>query len=519
MNHRLHSQVRAAAVEVAQLMPKDPSQVVRKLPNYSTEDIIKAVLDNHSKPDHANDTAKAVSVIKRLTSSRTEQVYLCWAITRELLKYDEDPTGSQYVFNPDDAVQHCASGEETDCKTYTLFCTSLLRNLGIDYTIKFVSYDANSSKVTHVYCQAKPENVWMSVDTTIAEFATEVIPFYHPKIFYMNRVENAGLVQISGASKRIEYKPTMLQVNAERPISEAELQTRLFIQNRNIMRDLVAQKRQAAGKSIDGIGSPVLKIDEEISEANKVLGDILTGDVAGIGRKADKKKGKAKQILQNIADKVKQGTKGVVHLATAPARLAMKTILEKLLPSAAPMFLYLFVNDMNLIRKLPAKVRAKRKRAEMLMNFVVRRLEMSQQTFMLICRNGILKRYGKQPETVIAEAMRGKVSGAAVGVIPPQVIQAAVQLVAHIVKFIVQRKKDKASDEADNITDADAPDLAADFAAAPGDQFTTTESLSTLAGEVKTQPDELNEEPSSQGAAQPGENGGSEPTVRKTGWC
>jgi hypothetical protein len=512
--------------EVSQLIRRDPSAVRQHKPNYDTVDIVDIIRYTYGLPDHVNDTRQAVApILKAFPTNIEGQVFAAWYITKKLLRYGVDPDGSQYVFNPSDSLQTVEKGGATDCKSFTLFVTSLLKNMSIPHGVKFVSYKpGENSPVSHVYAIAVINGKAVPVDTTIDQYGKEVTPFYNPLIF-MDREENAGLFSVSGAPDETakggyqappRYNATMLQVDFSRPMTEAELQAKLFIQNRYILRDLISTKRGAAGKTIDGIASPVTSIDREIEEAFQIVADINSGDVAGIGRKAKKKKGKAKEVLQNIANKVKNGTKAVVELPGKAVKGFLKNLVEKFLPAAAPATsLYLFINDMNLIRRLPEKVRRKRKRQEQMMNMITRRTGLSQQSYLMICRNGILKRFGKQPEAVIADAMRSKIRGIGdVGVIPPAVIQAAIQLFAGIFKFFKDKKQ--AADEA-AFSEADAPDLNADFAGF------SDESLATA---VKNQPDQLNEEPTEEGAAAPSSDSdnsggsGKKPTgPKKTGWC
>jgi hypothetical protein len=193
--------------------------------------------------------------------------------------------------------------------------------------------------------------------------------------------------------------------------------------------------------AIEAVDSPDVEIEMEIiaedaekcaySIANKVsgIGSISGKKAVRQAKKAEKKakkeskkaakkaakatkrknkpKGKTGKFLKKVAEKVKKGAKAVAKVVTTPQRLAIKGVLELSLPKAAPFFLYLFINDPALIAKLPAKVRNKRKKAERIANFIVEGIGMKRAHFMGIVRNGILKKYGKEPEKVIADQMKG----------------------------------------------------------------------------------------------------------------
>jgi hypothetical protein len=96
---------------------------------------------------------------------------------------------------------------------------------------------------------------------------------------------------------------------------------------------------------------------------------------------------------------------------TAPARLAVKGILEISIPKAAPFFLYLFVTDKAEIEKLPSKVKSKREKASKIADFIVNAIGMKRDHLMGIIRNGIEKKYGKAPERVIELQKTGQISG------------------------------------------------------------------------------------------------------------
>ena len=87
--------------------------------------------------------------------------------------------------------------------------------------------------------------------------------------------------------------------------------------------------------------------------------------------------------------------------------------------------------------------------------------------FMGIVRNGIMKQYGKSPEDVIADQMKGKVSG--VGSIIGAVVGIVIKLISVVVKLFKGKKgkipkvtKDDAPDPADwgDVTASAVTDLA-----------------------------------------------------------
>lgn len=185
---------------------------------------------------------------------------------------------------------------------------------------------------------------------------------------------------------------------------------------------------------------------------------------------------KTGKFLRKVAKTAKKVTKAVTKVATLPQRMIIKGVLELQLPKAAPFFLYLFINDKSLIEKMPTKARNKRKKAEMIANFIVEGIGMKRDHFMGIVRNGIMKKYGKSPEDVIADQMKGKISG--MGSIIGAVVGVVVKIISVVAKLIKGKKKAKVP----KITADDAPD-ASDW----GDK--TAAVVTTLAKAIKSQPE------------------------------
>lgn len=211
--------------------------------------------------------------------------------------------------------------------------------------------------------------------------------------------------------------------------------------------------------------------------AKKVKKAVKT--TAAVAKKAGKAiaKNKVATVLTGGANKMlsKDGRKQVkkaavkvvktaVKVATAPARLIAKGVLEVSLPKSAPFFLYLFINDKKLLERAPDSVRKKRAKSEKVANIIVNGIGMKRDHFMGIVRNGIMKHYGKSPENVIAEMTKG-ISG--IGV-----YAAAITALIGIIKKILSLVKKK-DPSVENISAADAPDSAdwKTLAAAAKQQF------------------------------------------------
>lgn len=528
---------------------------------FVTEDIINVIMQADAKA--ATYTKEFAKHLKG--SSDYQTCFNIWSFLKGHIRYIEDKTPTQDVKSPASLV-HSGYG---DCKSFSIFTASILKNLGIPYSYRFASY-SNSPVPTHVYIIAHTGKGNVIIDAVWHYYDSEK-EFKHKKDYYMslNYVHGIGADQ----------KPGRLVIPDIDNLTEGELDLLIAKQNREILQDQV--------RRIKGIGSLTEeRLQDEIDVLNDAINSIRIGEdglyliedvesgkysqagqLAGIGDIGCRCQERAKNLaqlrvsrrnrknighipqqpqtaignfLKNAFNKVKSAVKTVAKKAvstaktvatkaasaaktvaktaakvvTAPARLLVKGILEVMLPKAAPYFLYLFVNDQNLINKLPEKARKKRKKSEGIANFIVNVIGMKREHFMGIVRNGILKRYGKSPETVIAEASRGKIKG--IGAFPLILIGPLLELLGKIMS--VFKKK-----PAEDVSAQDAPDPDNDFAdMSSGEQ-------QQFSGEVKRQPGGSNEldqngntpggDEYSGGDSGGGSNSGGGTGVRKTGFC
>lgn len=170
-------------------------------------------------------------------------------------------------------------------------------------------------------------------------------------------------------------------------------------------------------------------------------------------------KTKTGKFLKNAAKKVKAGAKAFKKVVTAPQRVAVKIIMERLLPASGLFFLYLFINEPVILAKLPKKVKRKREKAERVKNFITKLTGMSDAHFMGIARNGIMKKAKVSPETLLSRKIKGIQGVNGIGAIPPDLITSVLPLVIEIInKLAVAFKQPK-----QDVSKDDAPDLDNDF--------------------------------------------------------
>lgn len=110
---------------------------------------------------------------------------LYWAICQNVtLKYD--PIGVQLVRKPSNVVAERAC----DCKSYSLFLSAVLANLGIKNAFRFVSFGPGK-EVTHVFIVAYPgDGTAVPLDCNLHQFGKETK--YYKKIDRMARISAIG---------------------------------------------------------------------------------------------------------------------------------------------------------------------------------------------------------------------------------------------------------------------------------------------------------------------------------------
>jgi|CXWL01.1.fsa_nt_gi transglutaminase-like putative cysteine protease len=109
----------------------------------NTQGIIDTVL-------YADEKCKAYTV-QFAKTLRSEQLFdTCkniWDFIKTQIPYVLDKRGYQWIKSPGRLWQE----KSGDCKSFSVFAASCLKNLGIKYGYRFTSYDPNDKTPTHVY--------------------------------------------------------------------------------------------------------------------------------------------------------------------------------------------------------------------------------------------------------------------------------------------------------------------------------------------------------------------------------
>lgn len=508
------------------ILPPDLGKILI-YPDGQTSDIISEIIETDAISQ--NDTAKFAPSLKG--RSLEETLSNIWHFLKSNIKYKLDPLGFQFVKTP----SRTWKDKFADCKSFSIFVASILKNLNIPFSYRFVSF-VKGGDYTHVYVVVPVSGKLIIMDVVMPAYNKEK-PFQHKKDIPMTQI-----YRLSGIGEEpLKTKIIDLGNKDISGITDGEMDLLLARDRLKTEKEIVESKRGIGSligekyqDSIDMINDSleavngyrigaVKDIEQEldlIAEA-AVNGEYsIAHEVAGIGsigakvkkrvqKKAERKQkiavakknlavakqtaktnpaakpapaGKSKKkkkagktktgkFLKKVAKSVKKGVKAVTKVATLPMRLTAKAILEVALPKAAPFFLYLFITDPKVLDKCPAKVKAKRKKAQKVSDFIVNGIGMKRTHFMSIVRNGILKHYKKQPEVVLADMMKGI---AGIGVISAAVVTSVVGIIQKIAKLI-KKKGEK-------VSASDSPD-GSDF----GEMSTDLKSV--VARELKLQPE------------------------------
>lgn len=113
----------------------------------NTNDIIVVIM--HADKESAQYTKEFAESFTGDTIDQCEDIY---AFVQDNIQYMEDPAGKQWIKSP---AQLYSDGVG-DCKSFSIFIGSVLKNLNIPFVYRFVSFKPGD--VTHVYVVAFDED-------------------------------------------------------------------------------------------------------------------------------------------------------------------------------------------------------------------------------------------------------------------------------------------------------------------------------------------------------------------------
>jgi hypothetical protein len=475
-----------------------------KFPNGNTADIISTMLWADGHKAVKEDTKELAEKLRGKNDLQT--AYNVWHFVKKYVRYQLDPLGQQDIKAP---AQTWKDGY-ADCKSRSIFQASLLKNLGLPYKYRFVSYK-NKDVYTHVYVLIGAGGKWYASDPDMNMFNKEK-PYKFKLDKNMSKISFIAGKQSEEGRLRLHLDPDkMTDFDMELAIRKQRAEIQKGIAERmagigcphaekmqdkiDIIQDMIeirSDKNLSEEDKLDGIYGILEDVNDGLYDASKET--IGIGDIGKKGakraakkakrqekkaakapKKAEKKakrverikkiKAKVKKSLKKVANVAKKVGKGLLKVATAPQRLAAKALLEASLPKMAPMFIYLFIKDPAIIEKLPPEARRKRKKSEKIAKFIITKIGMKEDHFMGIVRNGIMKRYQKSPEEVLKLNLKGKVAGLGDIGFWGAIIQVALKVIKAIFKAF-GGKKNKDTELSEN----DMPDPQKDFGELPEEE-------------------------------------------------
>lgn len=428
----------------ARFIPAPANSKVLLHDDGTTKDIVKVILV--TAPRGLGDTREFAKYIRG--NNNMDTCRRLWDFLKDNIEYRKDPIGEQYIQTP----AYTWARKIGDCKSYSIFISSVLKNLGIYHYFRFVSFKPSDTTFTHVYVVVPDKGRQIIMDVVMSEFNTEK-KFNHKQDYKMSKIyQMSGIGQMPDRRNEIRFNlgdrsmddltegELDLLIARDRLLTEKQiveglrgigsLKAERYQDNLDVINDALEAFSDAKAGRIGDLENEMEMIIEDAENGEYRMADYIIGigSISGrrekrkAKRKARKAKRKARRATRKAKRKAKGGiisrtgkflkkaAKGVAKVITFPARLVAKGILEIALPRSAPHFLYLFLTDEQAGRS-PKIVQDKRKKQRKIANFIIKGIGMKERHFMGIVRNGIMKRYKKSPEAVLREMQSKKFAG------------------------------------------------------------------------------------------------------------
>lgn len=211
---------------------------------------------------------------------------------------------------------------------------------------------------------------------------------------------------------------------------------------------------KVAKSSVKVVANTVKKTTKAVATVSKkattgTLKMVKASVMAPAALVSSKARKELKKTVKSAASDAKDVAKSTKDVLTVPLAAATAEILENYLPKCGTFFLYCFMDDKT-AAKCPSNVKNKRNKAIRLRKFIVNVIGVSGSQFDKICRNSVVKEYGKTPEAVIADRMKGV---AGIGVAVASVISAIIAIINLLMKVFGKKSPDNVSS-----SDMESPD-------------------------------------------------------------
>lgn len=200
-----------------------------------------------------------------------------WHFVKKNIRYKLDPIGFQYVKTP----ARTWADKFADCKSYSIFIASLLKNLGIPFHYRFTSYIQNGD-YTHVYVIVPTNGHEIIIDCVMPRFNAQK-PFARKKDYDMTEISRlSGVGQFY--TKIIDLGPKPIG-----EITEGEMDL-LIARDRLLTEKQIVEKNRGIGTLMaEKYHDSIDMIDDALAAANDYISgssDDIDTDFALIARQA-----------------------------------------------------------------------------------------------------------------------------------------------------------------------------------------------------------------------------------------
>lgn len=192
-----------------------------------------------------------------------------WKFIKENIRYKEDGGTFQDIQSP----AHLWSSKQGDCKSFSVFAASCLRNLNIPYNYRFVSFNPYSTRVTHVYVIVPTKSGEIIIDAVWHSFNQQK-KFQSKKDIPMTKIS-----YVRGVGSSVQYKPGMLKLPTDlEKVTDLEMDLMLAKQNAEIKKMNLQKVAGIGTLKEEGYNGKILAIDHllEAVRANNRVGDAET---------------------------------------------------------------------------------------------------------------------------------------------------------------------------------------------------------------------------------------------------
>lgn len=254
------------------LPPSHTSTLV--YPDGNTFDIIREILATDSIS--RNDTAAFAPYLKG--KDLLETLSNVWHFVKRNIRYKLDPIGQQFVKTP----SRTWADKFADCKSYSIFIASILKNLGVPFHYRFTAY-IQGGDYTHVYIIVPYNGMEIIIDDVMPAFNRQK-PFARKKDIPMTQISRlSGLGEVY-ATKIIDLGPKPIGAITEGEMDLLIARDRLVTERDivNSIKGIGSLTAEKYGDSIDMIDSAIHAVNEYISGVS----DDIDTDLALIARQA-----------------------------------------------------------------------------------------------------------------------------------------------------------------------------------------------------------------------------------------